>query len=54
MLKILAFLTKKEGIETQAFIEHYENNHVPLIAAGGYDDGAPGVRPQYHSDYYIA
>ena len=29
--EILAFLTKKEGIETQAFIEHYENNHVPLI-----------------------
>ena len=31
MLKILAFLTKKEGIETQAFIDHYEENHVPLI-----------------------
>jgi len=31
MLKILVFLTKREGIETQAFIEHYENNHVPLI-----------------------
>jgi len=31
MLKILAFLTKREGIETQAFIEYYENNHVPLI-----------------------
>ena len=31
MLKVLAFLTKREGIETQAFIEYYENNHVPLI-----------------------
>ena len=31
MLKILAFLTKREGIETRAFIEYYENNHVPLI-----------------------
>ena len=31
MLKILAFLTKREGLETQAFIEYYENNHVPLI-----------------------
>jgi hypothetical protein len=31
MLKILAFLTKREGIETQAFIEYYEKNHVPLI-----------------------
>ena len=31
MLKILAFLTKREGIETEAFINYYENNHVPLI-----------------------
>ena len=31
MLKVLAFLTKREGIETQAFIEYYEKNHVPLI-----------------------
>jgi hypothetical protein len=31
MLKVMAFLTKKEGMETQAFIEYYENNHVPLI-----------------------
>lgn len=31
MLKVLAFLTKREGMETQAFIEHYEQNHVPLV-----------------------
>jgi hypothetical protein len=31
MLKIMAFLTKREDIETQAFIEHYEHRHVPLI-----------------------
>ncbi|MGK3965035.1 EthD domain-containing protein [Sorangium sp. So ce118] len=31
MLKVLAFLTKKEGIDTQAFIDHYEKNHVPFI-----------------------
>jgi hypothetical protein len=31
MLKILAFLTKREGIGTQAFIEYYENNHVRVI-----------------------
>ena len=31
MLKVLAFLTKREGIETQAFIEYYEKNHVSLI-----------------------
>jgi EthD domain len=31
MLKVLVFLTKREGIETQAFIDYYEKNHVPLI-----------------------
>lgn len=24
------------------------------IAAGGRDDGAPGLRPHYHADYYAA
>jgi hypothetical protein len=33
VLKILAFLTKREDIETRAFIEHYENRHVPLICS---------------------
>lgn len=31
MLKVYAFLTKREGMETQAFIEHYEKNHLPLV-----------------------
>jgi hypothetical protein len=31
MLKIFAFLTKKEDLETQAFIDYYERHHVPLI-----------------------
>jgi hypothetical protein len=31
VLKIMAFLTKKEDIATRAFIEYYENHHVPLI-----------------------
>lgn len=31
MLKIMAFLTKREDIATRAFIEYYERNHVPLI-----------------------
>jgi uncharacterized protein (TIGR02118 family) len=31
MLKMYAFLAKREGMETQAFIDHYENNHVPLV-----------------------
>ena len=28
--------------------------HVAALQAGGRDDGAPGLRPQYHSDYYGA
>ena len=30
MLKVFAFLNKSEDIETQAFVEHYEEAHVPL------------------------
>ena len=33
MLKVLGFLTKREGIEMQAFIDYYENKHVPLICS---------------------
>jgi catechol 2,3-dioxygenase-like lactoylglutathione lyase family enzyme len=28
--------------------------HGAALSAGGHDDGGPGVRPQYHSDYYAA
>jgi hypothetical protein len=31
MLKVMAFLTKKQDLETRAFIDYYENNHVPFI-----------------------
>ena len=31
MLKIFAFLTKRDDIETRAFIDYYENQHIPLI-----------------------
>ena len=31
MFKVYGFLKKKEGITTQAFIDYYENHHVPLI-----------------------
>ena len=33
MLKILAFLSKRDDIATRAFIEYYERNHVPLICS---------------------
>ncbi|MGX9965168.1 VOC family protein [Roseomonas sp. F4] len=28
--------------------------HTAGVAAGGSDDGAPGLRPHYHPDYYAA
>lgn len=28
--------------------------HLAALAAGGKDNGAPGLRPQYHHDYYGA
>jgi catechol 2,3-dioxygenase-like lactoylglutathione lyase family enzyme len=28
--------------------------HEAALAAGGKDNGAPGLRPQYHADYYGA
>jgi EthD domain len=33
MPKIFAFLTKRESIETGAFIDYYESHHVPLITS---------------------
>ena len=31
MLKVFAYLSKKQGIDTQGFIDYYENHHVPLV-----------------------
>jgi hypothetical protein len=31
MFKVFGFLSKKEGMATQAFIDYYEKHHVPLI-----------------------
>ena len=31
MFKVFGFLTKREGMHMQDFIDYYENNHVPLI-----------------------
>ena len=28
--------------------------HVAALAAGGHDNGQPGLRPHYHPDYYAA
>ena len=32
MLKVFGFLTKKENIDTKAFIEYYEKNHLPFLS----------------------
>jgi uncharacterized protein (TIGR02118 family) len=31
MLKVFAYLTRREGLETEEFIQYYENRHVPLV-----------------------
>jgi uncharacterized protein (TIGR02118 family) len=31
MLKVFAYLSKKPSLDTQEFIDYYENHHVPLV-----------------------
>ena len=31
MFKVFGYLSKRDDISTQQLIDHYENNHVPLI-----------------------
>ena len=33
MFKVFGFLTKREGMQMQDFIDYYENKHVPLICS---------------------
>jgi uncharacterized protein (TIGR02118 family) len=33
MLKVMALLTRKQGLATRDLIEYYEHHHVPLVAA---------------------
>ena len=42
----LAFTAENRG-QVEAF-------HRAALAAGGKDNGAPGLRPQYHANYYAA
>jgi catechol 2,3-dioxygenase-like lactoylglutathione lyase family enzyme len=39
------------GCETRATVDAF---HKAALAAGGRDNGAPGLRPQYHPNYYGA
>ena len=38
-------------VDTRAQVDAF---HAAAIAAGGRDNGAPGLRPHYHPDYYGA
>jgi catechol 2,3-dioxygenase-like lactoylglutathione lyase family enzyme len=40
-------LTARSRAEVEAF-------HAAALAAGGTDNGAPGLRPDYHPNYYAA
>ncbi len=31
MLKLIAFISARPGLSREAFIDHYENTHVPLV-----------------------
>jgi hypothetical protein len=33
MFKVFGFLTKREGMQMQDFVDNYENKHVPLICS---------------------
>jgi EthD domain len=35
MLKVMAFLVKKQGLDTGELIDYYETHHVPLILSLG-------------------
>jgi catechol 2,3-dioxygenase-like lactoylglutathione lyase family enzyme len=39
------------GADTRAQVDAF---HAAALAAGGSDEGAPGLRPHYHPDYYGA
>ena len=39
------------GVETRAEVDAF---YEAALAAGGTDNGAPGLRPMYHPDYYGA
>lgn len=39
------------ALETRAEVDAF---HAAALAAGGTDNGAPGLRPHYHPDYYGA
>jgi uncharacterized protein (TIGR02118 family) len=47
VLKVFAFLRKREGLDTRAAIEYYENKHVPLVPS------LAGAPPAYKRNYLL-
>jgi catechol 2,3-dioxygenase-like lactoylglutathione lyase family enzyme len=39
------------AVESRALVDAF---HAAGLEAGGTDNGAPGLRPHYHADYYGA
>jgi catechol 2,3-dioxygenase-like lactoylglutathione lyase family enzyme len=39
------------AVKSRAIVDAF---HAAALAAGGKDNGAPGLRPQYHPNYYAA
>jgi catechol 2,3-dioxygenase-like lactoylglutathione lyase family enzyme len=39
------------GVEERSLVDAF---HAAALAAGGTDNGGPGLRPRYHKDYYGA
>jgi catechol 2,3-dioxygenase-like lactoylglutathione lyase family enzyme len=39
------------AVESRALVDAF---HAAGLAAGGKDNGAPGLRPHYHADYYAS
>ena len=47
MVKVMAFISKRAGMSREAFIDYYENHHVPLICSV-----APPP-PRYRRSYLV-
>jgi catechol 2,3-dioxygenase-like lactoylglutathione lyase family enzyme len=57
-------ITRETGVQAPAVGAHLcfrapsryavRDFHAAALTGGGRDDGAPGIRPQYHADYYGA
>lgn len=59
--KAFFWIGQRKSVQTGCHIAFAAGNraavdafHAAALSAGGRDNGAPGLRPQYHADYYGA